>query len=138
MPLAAVPVVVIAVALPATRLPVVTAPFADVVAMDPDVAVVPPFVVPALPGVAAAHDHPLLARWRRRVRSAVDHDDRRLRRLCCERREAERGDRKPGHGTLPVSQRITHKIPVSTGAADVEALPGTPPGSTGAGRQAGR
>src|ERR1044071_1961861 len=123
MPLAAVPVVVVAVALPAPRLPVVTAPFPDVVAANPYVAAVPPFPVSALPGVAAANDHPLLARRRGRVRPPVDHDHRCLRRLCSERREAERRDRKPGQGSLPVSQRITHEIPLSTGGGDVEVLP---------------
>src|SRR6185436_11960074 len=112
VPAAAVPVVVIAVPLPVARHPVMPAALADVMAAHPDIAVVPPFVVPALPRVAAANDHPFLARWRWRVGSTVDDDDRRLRRLCSERREAERRDRKPGHCSLPVSQRITHTIPV--------------------------
>ena len=112
MPLAAVPVVMIVVPLPATGRPVMAAALADVMTANPDIAVVPPFVVPALPRVAAANDHPFLARRRWRVGATVNHDHGRLCRLCSDGREAERCDGQARQGPPPVSQRITHKIPV--------------------------
>src|SRR5436190_22459238 len=102
MPLAAVVVVVILVPLPAAGRPFIATTFPHLPAVNPHIVAVPPFVVPALPGVAPANDDVFLARRRRRVRSTVDDDLGRLRRLCSDRAEAERREGKPAQGGLPV------------------------------------
>jgi hypothetical protein len=80
-------VVVVLVPVPPAGLPVVSAALTNMVSADPDVVVVPPFVVTAVPDVATPLDRTLFSWLRRRLTPPVNHDEGGLRRTG---REPER------------------------------------------------
>ena len=114
VPLAVVPIVVIPVPLPAARGPVMAAALAHVVPARPNVAMVPPAVVAALPNVASTHLHTLLARGWRLVAPAVnDHHRRRLRR----RRHGESPGLKEPTPPVPSSNSPYRKVSIADAGA---------------------
>src|SRR5450631_4587749 len=89
VPFAVMPIVVILVPLPAAGGPIVAATRMHVAPARPDVTVVPPAVVAAVPDVAPTFHHALFARGRRLVAPAVNDQPCCLRRRSRQRRNSQ-------------------------------------------------